>query len=133
MGTRNGSSLNRGRTCTCSMPHGLSLSVMLIPGRVLPWLYDEPDANVEVEGEVAGRVSVEVDGPEESDGASTGLRPANVPSRCISLVTSLASYVRPAEGLEGDVVTLFTIVLEEFTEVMLLAISLPVVGVSDIE
>lgn len=104
MGTRNGSSLNSGRTCTCNRPHGLSLSVKLVPDTALPWLYDELGAKVEVEGEVVGRVSVEVEGPDESDGASAGLRPANVPSRCISLVTSFASYVRAVDGLEGDVV-----------------------------
>ena len=47
---------------------------------------------MDVEGEVDGaRVSVDADALEESEVVMAGLRPASVPSRCISRVTSLAS------------------------------------------
>lgn len=93
IGTRNGSSLNRGRTCTCSVPQGLSLSDPVVPLRVLiPWLCDVPGTIVAVEGKVDGaNVSVDADALDESDVATAGPRPASVPSRCISRVTSLAS------------------------------------------
>ena len=35
IGTRNGSSLNRGKTCTWSVPQGLSLSDAVAPLRAL--------------------------------------------------------------------------------------------------
>ena len=45
-----------------------------------------------VEGEEDGaKVRVDADAFEESDVESAGLRPASVPSLCISRVTSLAS------------------------------------------
>lgn len=82
------------------MPHGLSLSDMLTPGKPLPWVCGVVEMRVTVDGEVEGRASVDVDGPDDRDGLREGLKPANVPSRCISLVTSFASYVR-AEGCYG--------------------------------
>jgi hypothetical protein len=93
IGTRNGSSLNRGRTCTCSVPQGLSLSDGVAPPRTLiPWLCDAPGISVAVEGEVDGaKVSVDADALDTSEVEIAGLRPASVPSRCISRVTSLAS------------------------------------------
>lgn len=93
MGTRNGSSLNRGRTCTCSVPQGLSLSDAAAPLRALiPWLCDVPGTSVTVEGEADGaNVSVDADALDASDVVREGLRPASVPSRCISRVTSLVS------------------------------------------
>lgn len=93
IGTRNGSSLNRGNTCTCSVPQGLSLSDAVTPLRALiPWLCGVPGTSVAVEGAVEGaRVSVDADALEESEDVMAGLRPASVPSRCISRVTSFAS------------------------------------------
>lgn len=73
------------------MPQGLSLSDILMPGKLLPWLCDALGTRVAADGEVEGRASVEVDGPDDRDGLREGLRPASVPSRCISLVTSFAS------------------------------------------
>jgi len=93
IGTRNGSSLNRGRTCTCSVPQGLSLSDAVAPLRALiPWLCDAPGTSVTVEGEADGaNVTVDADALDASEVEQVGLRPASVPSRCISRVTTLAS------------------------------------------
>lgn len=93
IGTRNGSSLNRGRTCTCSVPQGLSLSDPVAPLRALiPWLCNVLGTSVAVEGEVDGaNVSVDADALDESDVEIAGLRPASVPSRCISRMTRLVS------------------------------------------
>ena len=75
------------------MPQGLSLSDAVVPLRALiPRVCDAPGTSVDVEGEVDGaRVSVDADALEESEVVMAGLRPASVPSRCISRVTSLAS------------------------------------------
>lgn len=85
--------MNRGRTCTCSVPQGLSLSDAAALLRALTvWQSEVPGTSVAVEGEVDGaRVSVDADGLDESDAVMAGFRPASVPSRCISRVTSLAS------------------------------------------
>lgn len=93
IGTRNGSSLNRGRTCTCNVPQGLSLSDAVAPlGALITWLSDAPGTSVAVEGEVdVAKVSVDADALDASKVELAGLRPARVPSRCISRVTSLAS------------------------------------------
>lgn len=100
IGTRNASSLKRGRTWTCNVAHGLSLSAAMLPDKPPLWVCDTLGTRVTDE-EAEGSVRVEVDGPDDREGTS-GPRPAKVPSRCISLVTSLASYVRAEEGLEGD-------------------------------
>ena len=75
------------------MPQGLSLSEAVAPVRALiPWVCDVPGTSVAVEGEVEGaKVKVDVDALDASEVVMAGLRPARVPSRCISRVTSLAS------------------------------------------
>lgn len=79
------------------MAHGLSLSAAMLPDKPPLWVCDTLGTRVTDE-EAEGSVRVEVDGPDDREGTS-GPRPAKVPSRCISLVTSLASYVRAEEGL----------------------------------
>ena len=81
MGTRSGSPLNSGNTCTCKAPHGLSLS-------------DNEVGNVE-ELTVAGSASVEEEAVAEREAGRCPGRWDRVPKRCISRETSLESYVRP--------------------------------------
>lgn len=87
IGTRNGSSLNRGRMRTCSDAHGLSAASAAAAEGPAP------------DGGAICDARAMFEGVAESEGARAREgRWASVPRRCISRETSLESYVRVVDA-----------------------------------